>query len=139
LQSGVPVKTIIQKFIHSRFEPMGYTENKDILTAKSIVDYIAKFLAIKFLPKEEQMEMGIYSSNHDNPSLENEPKILPQIQTLPEANIEISKYRNIETSTSKAAIFSFQDAPSCRCGGLMVRTGSCYTCPSCGENAGSCS
>lgn len=128
LQSGVPVKTIIQKFIHSRFEPMGYTENKDILTAKSIVDYIAKFLALKFLPKEEQMEMGIYSSNHEESSVENETKILPQIHALPEAKL-----------ASKSTIFSFEDAPSCRCGSLMVRTGSCYTCPSCGENVGSCS
>ena len=126
LQSGVPVKTIIQKFIHSRFEPMGYTENKDILTAKSITDYIAKFLALKFLSKEEQMEMGIYSSNHDESEAE-ELKILPQIQSLPEAKL------------TQSAVFSFQDAPSCRCGGLMIRTGSCYTCPSCGENVGSCS
>ncbi|HEY4521767.1 MAG TPA: vitamin B12-dependent ribonucleotide reductase [Candidatus Paceibacterota bacterium] len=144
LQSGVPVKTIIQKFIHSRFEPMGYTENKDILTAKSITDYIAKFLALKFLSKEEQMEMGIYSSNHEESSVaENETKVLPQIQALPEANIEMSNSpvggRNVEILTSKATIFSFQDAPSCRCGSLMIRTGSCYTCPSCGENIGSCS
>lgn len=137
LQSGVPVKTIIQKFIHSRFEPMGYTENKDILTAKSIVDYIAKFLALKFLPKEEQMEMGIYSSNHEETSVENEMKILPQMESLPEP--KLSYLGSKVELASKSAIFSYQDAPSCRCGSLMIRTGSCYTCPSCGENLGSCS
>ena len=127
LQSGVPVKTIIKKFIHSRFEPMGFTENKDIMTAKSILDYIAKFLAIKFLQKDEQMELGIFTS-HDEPSEDIEIKKIPQVQALGEAKF-----------ATKSAIFSFQDAPSCRCGGLMVRTGSCYTCPSCGENIGSCS
>ena len=126
LQSGVPVKTIIKKFIHSRFEPMGYTENKDIMTAKSILDYIAKFLAIKFLPQDEQMELGIYISHGEN-SNEREAQKLPETKVLPEAHF------------AKSTIFSFQDAPSCRCGGLMIRTGSCYTCPSCGENAGSCS
>lgn len=128
LQSGVPVKTIIQKFIHSRFEPMGFTENSDIMTAKSILDYIAKFLALKFLQKEDQMELGIYASGHTETSTEDEPNKLPKIQTLPEAKF-----------VSKSVAFSFQDAPSCRCGSLMVRTGSCYTCPSCGENIGSCS
>lgn len=127
LQSGVPVKTIIKKFIHSRFEPMGYTENKDIVTAKSILDYIAKFLAIKFLSEDEQMELGIYTTSHAEPHVE-ESKKFPEIHALPEANL-----------ASKSVIFSFQDAPSCRCGGLMIRTGSCYTCPSCGENIGSCS
>jgi hypothetical protein len=92
------------------------------------VDYIAKFLAIKFLPKEEQMELGIYSSGLAESSLKDESKKIPEIQALPEAKL-----------ASKSVLFSFQDSPSCRCGGLMVRTGSCYTCPSCGENAGSCS
>ena len=128
LQSGVPVKTIIQKFIHSRFEPMGFTENKDIMTAKSILDYIAKFLAIKFISKEEQSEMGIYLSSDTETSHKDDSKTISEIKTIPEAKL-----------ASKSVLFSFQDAPSCRCGALMVRTGSCYTCSSCGENLGSCS
>ena len=108
---------------------MGFTENSDIMTAKSIVDYIAKFLALKFLSKEDQMELGIYASGHTETSAEEGVTAkLPEIQALPEAKL-----------ASKSVLFSFQDAPSCRCGSLMVRTGSCYTCPSCGENIGSCS
>lgn len=136
LQSGVPVKTIIKKFIHSRFEPMGYTENKDILTTKSILDYIAKFLAIKFLPQDDQMELGIYAASYTESRIE-EPKKFPEVHSLPEA--KLAHLDSEARLVSKSTIFSFQDAPSCRCGGLMIRTGSCYTCPSCGENAGSCS
>ena len=123
LQYGVPAKTLIRKMIHSRFEPSGYTDNPDILVAKSILDYIAKFLAIKFLPEEEQHNLGIFvnkSAEADEEKHEAPRIALASVSSLP-------------------VVFSFADAPACRCGGIMVRTGSCYTCPSCGENLGSCS
>lgn len=135
LQSGVPVETIIKKFVHSRFEPAGYTDNQDILVAKSILDYIGKFLAIQFMAKEDRMAMGIYTeadSQTKGSAEEAAPAPVafekPIEKALPEA-----KKLHI------GAAFSYQDAPSCRCGSLMIRTGSCYTCPSCGENIGSCS
>lgn len=121
LQYGVPVKTLIKKTIHSRFEPSGYTDNSDIMVAKSILDYIAKFLAIKFLSEEDQQSMGIFvqksldENNHPAPATAGKKELQSPL------------------------VFSFADAPACRCGAIMVRTGSCYTCPSCGENLGSCS
>jgi len=121
LQYGVPVKTLIKKTIHSRFEPSGYTDNSDIMVAKSILDYIAKFLAIKFLSEEDQQSMGIFV----NKNLEENKKETPRATLVKEIQSPL--------------VFSFADAPACRCGGIMVRTGSCYTCPSCGENLGSCS
>ena len=120
LQYGVPVKTLIKKTIHSRFEPSGYTDNSDIMVAKSILDYIAKFLAIKFLSEEDQQSMGIFV----NKNLEENKKETPRATLVKEIQSPL--------------VFSFADAPACRCGGIMVRTGSCYTCPSCGENLGSC-
>ena len=119
LQSGVPAETIIKKFVHSRFEPAGYTENPDIPVAKSILDYIGKFLALNFLSMEDQAAFGVYSHSKEAEAIVAEPiKLKEQL---------------------KLAVFSYQDAPACRCGAIMVRTGSCYTCPSCGENLGSCS
>ncbi len=129
LQSGVPVDTIIKKFVHSRFEPAGFTENPDILVAKSILDYIGKFLATKFLSKEDQMALGIYTADTKEQTDHAEAKPVEPLKLTTRA----------EVRTADAKTFSFQDAPACRCGGLMIRTGSCYTCPSCGENVGSCS
>ncbi|MDP3784491.1 MAG: vitamin B12-dependent ribonucleotide reductase [bacterium] len=131
LQYGVPVKTLVKKTIHSRFEPSGYTDNSDIVVAKSILDYIAKFLAIKFLSAEDQMAMGIYvnKSLEENGLAHVEPA--PKKETAPKAALV--------KELQSPLVFSFADAPACRCGAIMVRTGSCYTCPSCGENLGACS
>jgi len=138
LQSGVPVETIIRKFVHWRFEPAGFTDNKDIPVAKSILDYIGKFLAINFLPKEDQEAMGIYIHKNEDAgarATENTAKIAEQIK-LPSASFSVPV---IKTASFNSTIFSHQDAPACRCGSIMQRTGSCYTCSSCGENIGSCS
>jgi len=135
LQSGVPVETIIRKFVHWRFEPAGFTDNKDIPVAKSILDYIGKYLAINFLSLEDQEAMGIYTHKEE---------AAPESK---EENAETLKFKeppkvlaaSASISPINAKIFSYQDAPACRCGAIMVRTGSCYTCSSCGENVGSCS
>ena len=132
LQSGVPVETIIKKFVHSRFEPAGFTENPDIVVAKSLLDYIGKFLAIKFLSKEDQMALGIYTADAKADAGHAEA---PVVEPLKIADQHVSG----QIRTADARTFSFQDAPACRCGSLMIRTGSCYTCPACGENVGSCS
>ena len=134
VQSGVPVDTIIKKFVHSRFEPAGFTENPDILVAKSILDYIGKFLATKFLSKEDQMALGIYTADAKEDVMHADTKLAVEPLKLTTLRQPADEVR-----TANAKTFSFQDAPACRCGGLMVRTGSCYTCPSCGENVGSCS
>ncbi len=137
LQSGVPIETIIKKFVHSRFEPAGYTENQDILVAKSILDYIGKFLAIQFMAKEDRMAMGIYAErdSQTKSSSEEDTPVAVAFEKVIEKALPAGKKAEAQVGVA----FSYQDAPSCRCGSLMVRTGSCYTCPSCGENIGSCS
>ena len=118
LQSGVPAETIIKKFVHSRFEPAGYTENPDIPVAKSILDYIGKFLALNFLSPEDREMFGIYAHK---------------------AEEQTPKLASASAISINSTVFSYQDAPACPCGAIMDRTGSCYTCPSCGENLGNCS
>lgn len=130
LQYGVPVQTIIRKFVHTRFEPAGFTENPDIPVVKSILDYLAKFLALKFLTPEEQRGYGIYAESQQASS-EVVLKSEIMIETVSKDQTEIIKIEKMATA-------SYQDAPACRCGSIMVRTGSCYTCRSCGENLGSC-
>ncbi len=134
LQSGVPAETIIKKFVHSRFEPAGYTENPDIPVAKSILDYIGKFLALNFLSPEDQAMFGIYAHKAEEQSSPVSFVAAEQAKLK-----EQPKLASASAISINSKIFSYQDAPACRCGAIMVRTGSCYTCPSCGENLGSCS
>jgi ribonucleoside-diphosphate reductase alpha chain len=111
LQYGVPLKFFVDKFSHVRFEPSGWTGNPQVPYAKSIMDYIFRWLGLKFLgPEYAQTEVG------DTPKLRpTEPE--PQ-QSLPFAPV-------------------VADAPVCsECGGLMTRNGSCYKCENCGTTSG---
>jgi ribonucleoside-diphosphate reductase alpha chain len=111
LQYGVPLKFFVDKFSHVRFEPSGWTGNEKVPYAKSIMDYIFRWLGTKFLGEEYAAgEAG------EAPKLRaTEPE--PQ-QSLPFA----------------AAV---TDAPTCsECGGLMTRNGSCYKCENCGGTSG---
>ncbi|MEK7630656.1 MAG: vitamin B12-dependent ribonucleotide reductase [Patescibacteria group bacterium] len=128
LQYGVPVETIVRKFVHARFEPAGFTENPDIPVAKSILDYLAKFLALKFLSSDDQHGLGIYAES-----------MAPATETTTDSpHTEVTVQNTEIVRVEKMTVSSYLDAPACRCGAIMVRTGSCYTCRSCGANVGSC-
>jgi len=123
LQYGVPLRELISKFIHMRFEPMGITNNPEIPMASSIVDYIFKYLAYRFLTPEELKELGL--EVHESKYLKEHPQLFKD--TTP--NI---KEENKESPGSLAG-------PPCKyCGGMTTRTGSCYTCLECGESSGGC-
>lgn len=115
LQYGVPLKVLVDKFSHTRFEPSGFTGNKQIPIAKSVTDYIFRWLALKFLPNEDRPK----SSEHDNYVATN--------GNGAESKEEYEKH-----------IFQTQsDAPPCfECGAIMVRNGACYKCLSCGSTSG---
>jgi ribonucleoside-diphosphate reductase alpha chain len=117
LQYGVPLEVLVNKFGHVRFEPSGFTKNPEIPMAKSLTDYIFRFLGSRFLPAEQRREVGIQEV----------------------AAIEARAPREVETQTS-ATVISFSpqaDAPSCSdCGSIMVRNGSCYKCLNCGATSG---
>jgi ribonucleoside-diphosphate reductase alpha chain len=112
LQYGVPLKFFVDKFSHVRFEPSGWTGNPQIPYAKSIMDYMFRWMGMKFLGPEhvQPVEAG-----------------------------ETPKLRPTEPEPQQSLPFGPQtdDAPVCsECGGLMVRNGSCYKCPNCGGTSG---
>jgi len=129
LQYGVPLEVYVSKFSHMRFEPSGPTNDADIRIAKSLVDYIFRWLGKKFLDTDTQQELGIMS---------------PEVKArLAEANDILEAGGVVETSApavspGQTALFNaWEDAVECaKCGGRMVRTGSCYTCRDCGQNTG---
>ncbi len=113
LQYGVPLKFFVDKFSHVRFEPSGYTGHPQIPYAKSIMDYIFRWLALKFLgPNAVENEAG--DTFRLRPT---EPEPQQKLQFTPAEGME--------------------DAPACaECGGLMTRNGSCYKCENCGGTSG---
>jgi ribonucleoside-diphosphate reductase alpha chain len=119
LQYGVPLKVLINKFSHTRFEPSGYTNNPQIPVAKSIVDYIFRWLALKFNP-ETQM---------DHPSISG----APTESVAATEPLRLSGHEKHE----KVVFLTQADAPPCHnCSSIMVRSGSCYKCLNCGSTSG---
>jgi len=122
LQYGVPLKVLVDKFSHTRFEPSGFTGNPQIPIAKSITDYIFRWLALKFLPREDIPEsMRLHEA---------EPSARP-----PEARADTE--RKALPSTAREAFLNQEDAPPCHtCGAIMIRNGACYRCANCGSTSG---
>ncbi len=124
LQYGVPLKVLVDKFTHTRFEPSGFTNNKQIPIAKSVMDYIFRWLALKFLPEDA----GNYNSMVETPTTVKTEEVQPQKKETEKQTIE---------QTEKLVFVSQADAPPCpECGTIMVRSGSCYKCFECGATSG---
>ncbi len=121
LQYGVPLEFLVNKFSHVRFEPSGWTNNPQIPYAKSIIDYIFRWLASKFLTPEQQAAVGVQPLPQD------------ELPTLP---LPIARQTALPglMEDDKAQLFVNQaDAPPCPfCGMVMVRNGACYKCTNCG-------
>jgi ribonucleoside-diphosphate reductase alpha chain len=118
LQYGVPLKVLVDKFSHTRFEPSGFTGNPHIPIAKSITDYIFRWLALKFLPREE-IPQGL----NGNGQAAQRKVAAPEPQA--------------SASSARDAFLNQQDAPPCHtCGAIMVRSGACYRCANCGSTSG---
>jgi len=141
LQYGVPLSTLVDKFIHSRFEPSGFTNNKEIPMAKSVMDYIFRWLALKFLQKEERINVGLVADlkTDDAPVA---PPQLPKITLKANGSTTENGGKVLPITASFAdkerEIFRTQsDAPPCpECGSLTVRSGACYKCLQCGASLG---
>ncbi len=115
IQYGVPLEVLVNKFSHVRFEPSGFTKNPEIPIAKSLIDYIFRYLGSRFLSSEQHTSMGLGLHLADEDDEES------------------------EGGAAVAALgFSPQaDAPSCSdCGSIMVRNGACYKCLNCGATSG---
>jgi len=128
LQYGVPLETLVEKFSHVRFEPSGFTKNADIPYAKSITDYIFRWLASKFLSSEQAQAVGVQGNDH---TAAVEPRTGP-VTPRPAAASP-----GTTASASSVTFRSQADAPSCHyCGSIMTRNGSCYRCSNCGSTSG---
>ena len=128
LQYGVPPEVYVSKLTHMRFEPSGLTNDADIRVAKSIVDYIFRWFGKKFLTTEQQEAAGILSP-------EVKARLAQQYAGEPASG---SAEPGEVAPPGQTALFNaWEDAVECaKCGGRMVRTGSCYTCRDCGTNTG---
>jgi ribonucleoside-diphosphate reductase alpha chain len=132
LQYGVPLETLVEKFAYVRFEPEGITKNPEIPFAKSLPDYIMRWLASRFLDADCQEELGILT-----PEVRAR-KEAQQSLFVNEGPIPMSAGAEGDTPPVRPARMSgLELGPACeQCGGMMQRTGSCYTCSSCGNNTG---
>lgn len=134
LQYGVPLKVLCDKFSHSRFEPSGYTPNPEIRYAKSVMDYIFRWLAIKFLPRDAQPEENASVGALNGGETEKATELAGQFT---QATQRATVYPNGAIQPSLAGVEQADDAPSCPdCGAIMVRNGSCYRCMNCGSTSG---
>jgi ribonucleoside-diphosphate reductase alpha chain len=151
LQYGVPIQFLVDKFAHMRFEPSGFTKNPQIPYAKSIVDYLFRWLASKFLDEQARQEVGVIASPQKDSAL-----TLPSPATERARDSQGSGTSGPESGTGKLALLrpatSFDlanghdarqsfinqaDAPPCPdCGCIMVRNGTCYKCLNCGATSG---
>ena len=158
LQYGVPLEDLCNKFSHTRFEPSGFTNNKQIPIAKSVMDYIFRYLALKFLgqrkvdsantsPESVAQEMARSGPAQDETQLvlefegptDNTPQDPLVGQTLEAFIGSLNQPTEQQTSstTSQATYQNQEDAPPCsECGTITVRSGACYSCPSCGASTG---
>jgi ribonucleoside-diphosphate reductase alpha chain len=130
LQYGVPLDFLVNKFAHMRFEPQGFTRNPEIPIAKSIVDYIFRWLGSRFLSPDKQAEIGIVRRDDE----EAEP--LPVVEG-PANAAQVVMPLGFGEASPTSTFQNQADAPSCsECGSLMVRSGSCYKCHNCGATSG---
>jgi ribonucleoside-diphosphate reductase alpha chain len=162
LQYGVPLETLVQKFSYMRFEPEGITQNPEIPFAKSMPDYIMRWLASRFLDADAQEELGILTPAVRARKMAEEAALSVDSDTAgpsssesddaePQAGNGGSAVTAASGGAARPATAAFTDTPpvvparmvgldlgpACsQCGGMMQRTGSCYTCSSCGNNTG---
>ena len=132
LQYGVPLQVLVDKFSHVRFEPAGITKNPNVRVAKSIVDYIFRWMATKFLSPEAQYRAGVNVRADAQPA--GEQLELDSLGTETNGSPEGTRTGD---QGARFAIQNDQDAPPCStCGAIMIRNGSCYKCVNCGATSG---
>src|SRR5947209_2598740 len=130
LQHGVPLKLLCEKFAHTRFEPSGWTNNTEIGFAKSIMDYIFRWLQLRFLTGQQQL---LFENLRPRPAA-----LGPQPEDVGRAlSPAMPATNSVHAADALSSIIDLGDAPTCSfCGSIMVRNGSCYKCMSCGSTSG---
>jgi ribonucleoside-diphosphate reductase alpha chain len=140
-QYGVPLSHLVEKFGHMRFEPAGWTGNPEIGFAKSIVDYVFRWLGYRFLSEPERTELGLVRTTEiadATPQLELLNRVVQL--AMPDASASNGNGHAVAPIPEAPAyrrLNSTPDAPPCpRCGWLTVRSGTCHKCENCGETTG---
>jgi ribonucleoside-diphosphate reductase alpha chain len=139
LQHGVPLKLFCEKFAHTRFEPSGWTSNPDIGFAKSIMDYIFRWLQLRFLTGQQGMLFE--NLRLRTPGAGSHPEAVGEASSSPVSD-QRSEPRgptpgSVHAADALAGLIDLGDAPTCSfCGSIMTRNGSCYRCGSCGSTSG---
>ncbi len=154
LQYGVPLRAFVEAFTNMRFEPAGMTDDPDLRFASSIMDYLFRRLALEYMTYDERAELGIFSVNErlqptlpgveeaitetsQGSELPPDPKSVPsaaELSTQMELGLSVP---TPEDNTAARGIVRPNDAPMCmQCGVVMMRAGSCFACPSCGNTSG---
>ncbi|MEA2684055.1 MAG: ribonucleoside-diphosphate reductase alpha chain [Chloroflexota bacterium] len=156
LQYGVPLEALVSKFSHVRFEPSGYTSNPEIPIAKSIVDYIFRWLASKFYDEEGKEAIGIIKREPKVKPLETSPSATggatakaveapkpakpvakPDVSSGSDSGDELRVLAAGVGGTQAKVTVSLTDSMTCSdCGAIMVRAGACYKCLNCGSTSG---
>ncbi|MDP8931721.1 MAG: vitamin B12-dependent ribonucleotide reductase [Actinomycetota bacterium] len=140
LQYGVPLEAYVSKFMNMRFEPAGMTDDEEIRFATSIVDYIARKLAIEYLPPDKRTELGIYTLEERQVGLDAEqPRPGHALPELPDPSVSgtVPVPSSMLASRAGPAGPADADAPLCyACGIRMKRAGSCHVCEQCGSTSG---
>ena len=152
LQYGVPLRMMVNKFSHVRFEPSGFTKNPEIPIAKSIIDYIFRWLASRFLDSEDQEAVGILRRDPNltseatrqalaAPAVEPEPPTAQLTATAPDPRPAARGQNGANGAAAmpaqKLTFVVNADSPACAdCGSITVRSGACYKCLNCGSTTG---
>ena len=137
LQHGVPLRLLCEKFAHTRFEPSGWSSHPEIGYAKSIVDYIFRWLHLRFLTGQQQMLF-----DNLRPKSWPAPEGVGELPSIGSVDPGVGRAPSpaagsIHAADALAGMIDMGDAPSCSfCGSIMVRNGSCYKCMSCGSTSG---
>ena len=137
LQYGVPLEALVRKFVHIRFEPAGRTNNAHIPMAKSIMDYIFRWMALRFLPELADEVNSAHKPVAEEPAAESTSVAAGGPRPTPRRNGGVMPARPDLTWHEQQVFQQQSDAPACsECGSIMVRNGSCYKCLNCGITSG---
>jgi ribonucleoside-diphosphate reductase alpha chain len=138
LQHGVPLRLLCEKFAHTRFEPSGWSGNPDLGYAKSITDYIFRWLQLRFLTGQQQMLFENLRLRPASTGPEAEGVASQEAAVRrPETGTREPGSGSIHAADALSSLIDLGDAPSCSfCGSIMTRNGSCYRCGSCGSTSG---
>ena len=145
LQYGVPLTDLVRNFSHMRFEPMGRTENRDIPMAQSIIDYVFRWLASRYMSPQEAYEIGVMTPEIKAALAAGQYPLPMQTPDASVGNGNGTGNGHATAGTAETVPLVYKapranghaDAPACsQCGWIMIRSGTCYRCENCGSTSG---